>query len=481
MVSMPSFHLFYVVSFSEVICVDGTFPLPVFRSGAPLYDQLYRHIAGAIRSGAMPPGAKLPSKRRLCALTGVSMSTVETAYSLLTAEGYVLAKPKSGYVCADLLPPAPESPPPAKAAAPAPAAAPRWALDCSTSAVDVSAFPFSSWARITQEAVYENPGLLQRGHPQGDEPLRAALAQLLAQYRGVRCSPEQVVVGAGVDHLLSLLLQMLPEQRAIALEDPGYPAAYAAASLHGLAASPIPVDRYGMDPEALAASGAGLAYITPSHQFPLGVTMPAGRRSRLLHWAASGPDRFLIEDDYDSEFRYSSRPIPALQGLDQAGRVVYIGTFSRSIAPAIRVAYMILPPPLLKRYQDTFSHRACAVSRFEQESLRRFITQGLYGRHLRRMGTLYRKKCALFTGALSQLSGASLSGAEAGLHFLLTLPRFSEQELAERAAEQTVRVYPLSRYCHSLPPPPSTVVLGFAGLSEEEIGRAAALLRAAWS
>ena len=290
-----------------------------------------------------------------------------------------------------------------------------------------------------------------------------------------------VVVGAGVDHLLSLLLQMLPEQRAIALEDPGYPAAYAAASLHGLAAIPIPVDRYGMDPEALAASGAGLAYITPSHQFPLGVTMPAGRRSRLLHWAASGPDRFLIEDDYDSEFRYSSRPIPALQGLDQAGRVVYIGTFSRSIAPAIRVAYMILPPPLLKRYQDTFSHRACAVSRFEQESLRRFITQGLYGRHLRRMGTLYRKKCALFTGALSQLSGASLSGAEAGLHFLLTLPRYSEEELTARAAEKSVRVYPLSRYCHSLPPPPSTVVLGFAGLSEEEISRAAALLRAAWS
>ena len=329
--------------------------------------------------------------------------------------------------------------------------------------------------------MYENPGLLQRGHPQGDLPLRSALGSLLAQYRGVRCSPEQVVVGAGADYLLSLLLQLLPEQRAIALEDPGYPAAYAAASLHGWEAVPVPVDGEGMDPEVLERSGAGLAYVTPSHQFPLGVTMPAGRRSRLLHWAASAPDRWLIEDDYDSEFRYSSRPIPALQGLDRAGRVVYMGTFSRSIAPAIRVAYMILPRLLLERYRATFSHGACTVSRFEQESLRRFITQGLYGRHLRRTGNLYRKKCALFTGALSQLSGASLSGAEAGLHFLLTLPRFSEQELVERAAEQTVRVYPLSRYCHSLPPPPSTVVLGFAGLSEEEISRAAALLRAAWS
>ena len=456
------------------------FPLPVFGGGAPLYDQLYRHIAGAIQSGALSPGAKLPSKRRMCALTGVSMSTVETAYSLLAAEGYVLSKPRSGYVCARLLLPAPAAPPPVPEPPPSPDP-PRWAYDCSTSAVDTSAFPFSSWARITKEAVYENPGLLQRGHPQGDQPLRAALAQLLSQYRGVRCSPEQVVVGAGADYLLSLLLQLLPEQRAIALEDPGYPAAYAAAALHGREALPIPVDGEGMDPDALAASGADLAYVTPSHQFPLGVTMPAGRRSRLLHWAAAAPGRFLIEDDYDSEFRYASRPIPALQGLDRAGRVVYMGTFSRSIAPAIRVAYMILPPPLLERYRRTFSHGACTVSRFEQESLRRFIAQGLYGRHLRRTGNLYRRKCALFTGALAQIPGAAISGAQAGLHFLLTLPRYPEEELVARAAARSVRVHPLSRYCHAAPPLPSTVVLGFAGLGEEALQQAADLLREGWS
>ena len=456
-----------------------SFPLPVFHGGAPLYDQLYRHIAGAIQSGALSPGAKLPSKRRMCALAGVSMSTVETAYSLLAAEGYVLAKPRSGYVCADLLPPAPGlAVPPAGAAGPAPS---RWAYDCSTSAVDVSAFPFSSWARITKEAVYENPGLLQRGHPQGDGPLRAALASLLAQYRGVRCGPEQIVVGAGADYLLSLLLQLLPEQRAVALEDPGYPAAYAAATLHGRRAVPIPVDGEGMCPGALADSGALMAYVTPSHQFPLGVTMPVGRRSRLLHWAACAPDRWIIEDDYDSEFRWSSRPIPAMQGMDRAGRVVYLGTFSRSIAPAIRAAYLILPRPLLERYKGTFSHGACTVSRFEQESLRRFLVQGLYGRHLRRTGNLYRKKCALFTGALSAIPGASISGAEGGLHFLLTLPRFSEEELVARAAEKSVRIHPLSRYCHAVPPRPSTVVLGFAGLSEEELRRTAELLKEAWA
>ena len=459
--------------------VADSFPLPVFGGDSPLYDQLYRHIAGAIQSGALAPGAKLPSKRRLCALAGVSMSTVETAYSLLAAEGYVLSKPRSGYVCAHLLLPASAAPAPVPEAPQSPDP-PRWAYDCSTSAVDVSAFPFSSWARITKEAVYENPGLLQRGHPQGDWPLRAALAQLLAQYRGVRCSPEQVVVGAGADYLLSLLLQLLPEHRSLALEDPGYPAAYAAAALHGREPVPIPVDGQGMDRDALERSGAGLAYVTPSHQFPLGVTMPAGRRSRLLRWAAQQPDRFLIEDDYDSEFRYASRPIPAMQGLDRAGRVVYMGTFSRSIAPAIRVAYMILPPQLLERYRRTFSHGACTVSRFEQESLRRFIAQGLYGRHLRRTGNLYRRKCALLTQALSAIPGAAISGGDAGLHFLLTLPRYSEGELVERAAAQSVRVHPLSRYCHAVPPLPSTVVLGFAGLTGEELSGAAERLRAAW-
>ncbi|MBD5084450.1 MAG: PLP-dependent aminotransferase family protein [Clostridiales bacterium] len=459
--------------------MPDSFPLPVFTEDAPLYDQLYRHIAAAIQSGTLSPGSKLPSKRRLCALAGVSMSTVETAYSLLAAEGYVLAKPRSGYVCADLLPPAPAAPASVPEAAPVPT--PKWAYDCSTSAVDTSAFPFSSWARITKEAVYENPGLLQRGSPQGDAPLRTALAELLAQYRGVRCSPEQVVVGAGADYLLSLLLQLLPEQKAIALEDPGYPAAYAAASLHGREAVPIPVDSEGMCPEALEKSAAGLAYVVPSHQFPMGVTMPAGRRSRLLHWAASAPNRWLIEDDYDSEFRYSSRPIPALQGLDRAGRVVYMGTFSRSIAPAIRVAYMILPPELLERYRATFSHGACTVSRFEQESLRRFLAQGLYGRHLRRTGNLYRKKCALFAGALEEIPGVTVSGADAGLHFLVTLPRFSEGELVARAAAKSVGIHPLSRYCHAVEAKPSTMVLGFAGLTETELGKAAALLKEAWT
>ena len=333
--------------------MNATFPMPVFTGDTPLYEQLYRHISAAIQSGHVAPGEKLPSKRQLCAALGVSMSTVEAAYSLLAAEGYVIPRPRSGYVAAQVVPLATD---PAAHALPAreveSLSSSPWDYSFSTGAVDTSVFPFASWARITKEAVYQNPELLQRGHPQGDLPLREALADFLAQYRGVRCRPDQVIVGAGADYLLSLVLQLLPDQRDIALEDPGYPAAYATALHHQRQVVPIPVDAEGMDPDALDRSGARLAYVTPSHQFPLGVTMPAGRRSRLLQWAYAGPDRYLIEDDYDSEFRHTSRPIPAMQGVDRRGRVIYLGTFSRSIAPAIRVAH---PGPV--RYPRGAAHR----------------------------------------------------------------------------------------------------------------------------
>ena len=457
--------------------MNASFPLPIFEEGTPLYEQLYRHISAAIQSGRVAPGEKLPSKRQLCATLGISMSTVETAYSLLTAEGYVIARPRSGYVAARVIPlesvhphalPVEEPP------------APLWKYSFSTGAVDTSVFPFSSWARITKEAVYENPELLQRGHPQGDLSLRTALTDFLAQYRGVRCHPDQIIVGSGVDHLLSILLQLLPHHQKIALEDPGYPAAYATVRHHGRAVVPIPVDGEGMDPEALDCSGATLAYVTPSHQFPLGVTMPAGRRSRLLQWAYDREDHWLIEDDYDSEFRYTSRPIPAMQGLDRRGRVIYLGTFSRSIAPSIRVAYMILPPALLERYRQEFPLAASTVSRFEQEALRRFIVQGLYARHLRRTGNLYHKKCALLTEGLSAIPGAKLSGQQAGLHFLFPLPGRSEEKLVSLAAERSVRVHPLSQYCHTVSPLPSTLVLGYAGLTEAELTESAKLLREAY-
>ncbi len=450
--------------------------VPAWDSALPLYEQIYRYVVEEIRAGRLGEGDKLPSKRALRDHLGVSQSTVEGAYGLLAAEGYIRSIPRSGYrVCAVALPgqPAPPPAPAPRAEPPAPALD-----DCfSTAAVDTSVFPYATWARLMRQAVQE-PALLQRGHPQGDAPLREALCDFLHQYRGVNCRPEQVVVGAGMEYLLDVLLRLLPEGAPVALEDPGYRATYRSMENLRRPFLPIPVDGHGLRADLLEGSGAGAVYVTPSHQFPLGVTMPAPRRSELLRWAYGGAGRYIVEDDYDSEFRYTSRPIPAMQGQDAGGKVVYTGTFSRSIAPSIRAAYLILPEGLLGVYREKFAHGASTVSRFEQWVLARFLSSGQYARHLRRVDSLYRARCAALTAALKRaFPQGKISGNDAGLHLLLTLPGREDADLVGRAAAAGYRVHALSEYCHGPSPLPGTLVLGFAGLDAERAEQAAAALK----
>ena len=431
-----------------------------FQDKTPLYDQLYRYVVARIRSGELTEGERV--------------TTVEKAYGLLTAEGYLEALPRSGFRVASSL-----------AAIPAPAPRRmaverrREALDeCfSTAAVDTSVFPFSTWAKLSREAVYENPELLQRGEGQGDWPLRDALADFLHQYRGVDCTPEQVVLAAGLEGIMWILLQLLP-RAVFGLEDPGYGSLRRLLDNLGREWAPVAVDDRGVAIQALEASGADVAYVTPSHQFPLGITTPAGRRSELLRWAYARPGRYLIEDDYDAEFRYASRPIPAMQGMDVGGRVLYVGTFSRTIAPSIRVAYLILPPELLEVYHNRFGHASATVSRFEQEALCRFLTSGAYGRHLRRVGNLYRRRRAALCAALS--GWGEIRGAEAGLHLLFTLPGREESDLVARAAQAGYRVRGLGEYCMGPDPLPGTLALGFAGLPEERAAKAVEELKRAF-
>ena len=429
----------------------------------PLYEQIYRRMVEEIRAGRLAAGERAPSKRQLCAQLGVSLSTVETAYGMLVAEGYLQSQPRSGYRVCSLLPL--DAPVPQETPSPAPApAAPALSDVFSTAAVDTHIFPSSVWASLTREAL-KDPDLLQRGDPQGDLPLREALCDFLRSCRGVKCHSEQVVVGAGMEYLLSVLFQLFDPATPVALAKPAYPAAYRTLETLGRSAVPVPVHRQGMAPGALAASGAGVAYVTPSHQFPTGAAMPAGRRTELLRWAYAAPGRYLIEDDYDSEFRYASRPIPAMQGMDTGGRVVYTGTFSRTLAPSIRAAYLILPETLLEVYKARFAHGASTVSRFEQRVLCRFLSSGQYGRHLRRAGSLYRARCAALTAALRDaFPEGRISGAGAGLHLLLTLPGRNEADLAARAAAAGYRVRTLGEYCRGPSPLPGSLVLGFAGL-----------------
>ena len=445
-----------------------------------LYMKIYDSFVGDIKSGRLKPHSKLPSKRELCSLWGVSQSTVETAYGILQAEGYIYSLPRKGFFAGELI----QLSPPSKA--PISVEMPQktdnglfWGL--STNGADTSVFPYFSWAKITKDTVYNNPRLLSRGDPQGDIELRSALCDFLHKVRGVVCSPEQIVVGAGMDYLLDVILRLLPSDTIFGIENPGYQATYGVIESSGRKTVPISLDENGMCPKSLKKSGAQVAYITPSHQFPLCITMPVSRRLQLLKWAEEDANRYIIEDDYDSEFRYAYRPIPAMQGMDEGGKVIYIGTFSRGLAPSVRVAYMVLPPSLLPAYEKASHYMSSTVSRFEQHTLCKFISDGLYSRHLRRAGNLYRQKQNLLREKLKEIPSLTLRGDEAGLHFLAVSSKLSESELVSRAAAEGIGIHGLSRYWRGEGCPEGVVIIGFASPDTDTLCRVAERLRQAWS
>ena len=452
----------------------------------PLYEQLYAALADEIRTGQRAPGTPLPGRRTMAAQQGVSVNTVDAAYQMLAAEGLAEPRPRSGFyvqktygMLHSRTRRAPAAP------APQPPAAPQPVYDLSTGSVDTALFPARSWGRIQKELMYQRPELLQRGDMQGDENLRAQIAAYLGEYRGVDCTADQVVVGAGVEYLLGCLAHLFAGSTA-AVENPGYSRTRAVLENNGIPCVPVEIDESGLPIRALEQSGANLCYVTPSHHFPTGVTMPAPRRAQLLAWAAAKPGRFILEDDYDSEFRFATRPLPSLQGMSGAnGPVVYLTTFSKSLAPGMRIACMVLPQGLLERYQSDFSMYANTVSRYEQQTLCEFMANGYFARHIARMRLTYKRRMEAFAAALHAGldPDLTLTGAHSGLHFLLTLPGAGgEQAMVQAAAKQGVRLKGLSEYymkdaAHCRP---DTVVAGYSGLQAADIPAAAAALSRAW-
>ena len=445
-------------------------------SGVPLYEQLYESLAAEMRSGAIPAGTRMPGKRRLAAELSVSVNTVDAAYQILATEGYMEPRERSGFYVQEYLalPTRPEEVPPPVSAAPQPEAAePPVRFDLSTRGVDPGLFPFRTWARLQKELLYSSPQLLTHGDAQGDVELRQALADYLEEYRGVRCTAEQVVVGAGMEYLLSLLAPLLPGKTAV--ENPGYQRAKQVLENNGVACCCLPVDADGLSVEALSGSGAAVCYVTPSHQFPTGVTMPAGRRTELLHWASRCPgQRYIIEDDYDSEFRFDTRPLPSLQGMAGAdGPVVYLSTCSRSLAPGIRIAYMVLPEQLLPAWHAKYRLYSGTVSRFEQQTLARFITGGYFTRHLARERVAYKARRDALTAALQEAFAPEelhLTGLHTGLHLLAELRDPPPDDALRAAAEaEGVRLSLLSDYdlTGGGAAPVGTLVLGYGSLADE--------------
>jgi GntR family transcriptional regulator/MocR family aminotransferase len=472
------------------------------RSPIPLSHQLADRLRTAILAGQLGAGFRLPSTRGLAAELGVSRNTVLLGYDQLVAEGYVEGRVGSGTRVASVLPetllqaPAVASSGEASTRlAPAPiglsrratavAAAPSmpgavgvapgdWLRPFRPGVPALDVFPAALWARLVARHVRRTmPDLLAYQDPAGYRPLREAIAAYLGVSRGVRCTADQVIVVVGGQSGLDLAARVLLDPGdAVWVEDPGYLGVRGALLAAGARLVPVPVDDQGLEVTAGEARGpdARLAYVTPSRQLPLGMAMSLGRRLALLAWAAR-TGAWIVEDDYDGEFRYAGRPLPALQGLRSDGRVIYIGTFSKVLFPALRLGYLVVPPDLVAAFVAARRFVDGHPPALEQAALTDFLAEGHFARHLRRMRTLYAARAkALVAEASHELSGLlDIHPPGAGMHLVGWLPPGIDDHVAARqAAAHSVATVPVSRFAIE-PLGRGGLLLGFAAVDEPAI------------
>lgn len=452
------------------------------ENNIPLYEQIYEQIREGITEGKLPVGEKLPSKRKLGEFLDVSQTTIELAYGQLVAEGFITSKPRRGYFVQEIgelayIQPVKPIPSQTEEQLTEPA------IDFSPGKIDTAYFPYTQWRKYAKDVIDESvQHLLLLGHPHGDTELRQEIAKYLYHSRGVDCTADQIIVGSGTEQLMPLLIRLLGPEATYAIEDPGYPLTHHVFYHNNREAIPIAVDDEGMDVQALQQSVATVAYVTPSHQFPTGTVLSAARRTALLNWASSQENHFIIEDDYDSEFRYTGRPIPSLQGMDKAGNVIYISTFSKSLMPSLRIAYMVLPQVLLESYEKAFIHYSSTVPRLDQHTIARFMADGHFSRHLNRMRKVYKRKLQLLTESLQQYAPhVSYSGDEAGMHIIINVhTSMNEDTLTKAALAKGIRVYGLNTYRTASKSEYPSFLIGFGGFADKEIAPAVQQLMEAW-
>ncbi|RFU60143.1 PLP-dependent aminotransferase family protein [Bacillus sp. V59.32b] len=449
-----------------------------------LYIQLYEYIKKEIQSGGIKAETKLPSKRKLSNHLGISQNTVEAAYQQLNAEGYVETKSRKGIFVNKLeedtiLFQSPETPYIKEGNDEK-----KYKIDFNHGKVDLEHFPFSIWRKLTQQSLYfEERELFLSGEPQGEVLLREEIAKYLFQSRGVRCARDQVIIGAGTQYLIGLLCLVIGKELTYSMEDPGFHRIRTVLEDQGVGLKHIPLDEEGISISHLKDSNARIVYVTPSHQFPNGNVMPITRRMELLKWAEE-KNGYIIEDDYDGEFRHVGKPIPSLQGLDAHGRVIYLGTFSKSLIPSIRISYVILPPDLARKYHERFQLYKQTVSRLNQNTLYQFMLDGHWERHLNKMRNIYRRKHTVLLSSIEKNFNnlVTIIGDKSGLHILLEVHNnMSEDELIRTAAMKDIRVYPTTIYQQNkdkIQQP--KILLGYGGLTELQIEEGIRLLKKAW-
>lgn len=462
----------------EITCVLDT------NREDPLYIQLYDYLKKEIQSGNISANRKLPSQRKLANHLDISRNTIDAAYQQLLAEGYIRSEPRKGlfvevFQSSNFMIKKQHTPTMTKKnkkdSVPI-------QYDFKQESIALEYFPTKVWKKFVAQA-FDQEQLYFNGNHQGEFELRQSITEYLFQSRGVHCLPEQIVIGAGTQYLLTILCSIIGRDAFYGVEEPGFHRARLVLKNEGVRCISIPLDEKGIDITALKKSNVTAVYVTPSHQFPYGTIMPISRRMELIRWANEN-NRFIIEDDYDGEFRYQGKPIPSLQGLDNNGNIIYLGTFSKSLFPSISISYMVLPTALANSYHEKFASYKQTIPRAHQYALTLFMKEGHWERHLNKIRTIYRKKRAFLLENISSVMNDKVNviGEESGLHILLEPKNnMTEQELIHSARNHGVKVYPISTYYNE---PPTTenpvILLGFGGITEENIQKGIQRIYDAW-
>ena len=441
----------------------------------PLYEHLYKCIKSDIISGKIKAGEKLPSKRTFAKNLGISVITVEGAYSLLIAEGYVYSVPKKGYYAADFS--FPQTQPVKISAEKAVLSGGENAFlgDFASSQTDTAIFPFSIWAKTMRQIMAEKQDKLMINPPCGGiMELRRAIAAHLKAFRAMDVDPERIIIGAGTEYLYGLLIQILGRDNVFGIEDPGYHKSARIYEHSGAAYEFIDMDRDGPAVSELEQKKITVVHTSPSHHFPTGAVMPVSRRYELLGWAAKANGRYIIEDEYDSELRLLGKPLPTLQSIDISGRVIYMNTFTKTLCSTVRISYMILPEDLAEYFYKNLGFYSCTVSNFEQYTLARFIENGSFEKHINRLRNFYQKKRDLLLDTIQDHplhKHVSIFEKEAGVHFLMKIETSKkETEVVEDAKAGGVRLCPVSAY-YSEPScaPENIYVMNYSSIKEENM------------
>jgi GntR family transcriptional regulator / MocR family aminotransferase len=455
------------------------------QSQTPLYVQLYEYFKREIEEQKILAGMKLPSIRQLSLHLKVSRNTVETAYHQLIAEGYVESKPKSGLHVLEInLIYDPPKSPQQKATENNSRQKSSTSIDFQYGDIEMEKFPMREWRRCLVDAVdFTNTSFFTYGDKKGHPGLREEIANYLFQARGVDCEAEDIVLCAGTQQSVQLLCQLLDlSNQKVAIENPGYGGVRYVFEKQKCKVIPISLDSDGVVMDEVESSQAKALYLTPSHQFPLGMVLSISKRMKLLQWA-SREDCYLIEDDYDSEFRYQGQPIPSLKSLDHQDRVIYLGTFSKAFLPATRVSYIVLPKELMDQYNKEFSFLNQSVSPLIQEALYLFMKNGHFAKHIRKMRKTYQDKHKKLIESLHKYFGdqVTIIGQRAGLHLLIQLQNKDISKLILKASKAGVTVYPTNTFwINSENMEENCLMLGYGGLTKEEIEEGIKRLNSVW-